>query len=226
MFIYLTEVGNSGVSFTFPALPDSVSVKGSAKYQNYDIIGKGTITIPNGTEVTTVSWSGRFFGESRNGNSFLNNWLAPRSCQNILEQWRDKGTILRLLVTDTNINYDVSIQVLDCDNVGASGDIEYSISFALQKELKIFTTDELGISIPAAAVESRPEPKAGDTYTVVSGDNLWKIAQKKLGKGSRYTEIYEANKDMIEASAKKHGKASSENGHWIYPGDTYTLPAV
>ena len=34
---------------------------------------------------------------------------------------------------------------------------------------------------------------AGRTYTVVHGDTLWKIAERSLGKGSRYTEIVKLN---------------------------------
>ena len=33
----------------------------------------------------------------------------------------------------------------------------------------------------------------GRTYTVVHGDSLWNIAEKLLGKGSRYTEIVKVN---------------------------------
>jgi nucleoid-associated protein YgaU len=35
------------------------------------------------------------------------------------------------------------------------------------------------------------------TYTVKAGDTLGKIAQALLGDGSRWPEIYEANKDQI-----------------------------
>lgn len=35
-------------------------------------------------------------------------------------------------------------------------------------------------------------------YTVVKGDSLWKIAQKQLGSGRRWTEIYEANKGTVK----------------------------
>lgn len=66
-------------------------------------------------------------------------------------------------------------------------------------------------------------PKIGD-YTVKQGDNLWDIARVKLGNGSRQTEIYTLNKDVIEAAAKKHGRASSSNGWWIYPGTILRLP--
>lgn len=63
------------------------------------------------------------------------------------------------------------------------------------------------------------------TYTVVSGDNLWDIARVKLGDGSRSSEIYELNKDTIEATAKKYGRVSSSNGWWIYPGTVLRLPS-
>jgi LysM repeat protein len=36
-----------------------------------------------------------------------------------------------------------------------------------------------------------------DTYTVKSGDSLWAIAEKQLGAGSRWQEVYNLNKDII-----------------------------
>ena len=45
------------------------------------------------------------------------------------------------------------------------------------------------------------EKEAGDTsvqtYTVVSGDSLWNIAQDKYGDGEKWRVIYDANKDAI-----------------------------
>ena len=51
------------------------------------------------------------------------------------------------------------------------------------------------------------------TYTVKSGDCLWNIAKKYLGDGSRYTEIYNLNKDKIK------------NPNLIYPNQVLTLPS-
>jgi len=56
-------------------------------------------------------------------------------------------------------------------------------------------------SSPAAAAQERaassPEstatPQSSRTYTVKSGDTLWGIAVRELGKGSRYTEIVTLN---------------------------------
>lgn len=52
------------------------------------------------------------------------------------------------------------------------------------------------------------------TYTVVSGDCLWNIAKKYYGDGSKYTLIYNANKDTV-----------GSNPNLIYPGQVLTIPA-
>ena len=49
-------------------------------------------------------------------------------------------------------------------------------------------------------------------YTVQKGDNLSKIAQLTLGKASRYTEIFEANKSVLK------------NPDVIQPGQELTIP--
>ena len=51
-----------------------------------------------------------------------------------------------------------------------------------------------------------------------------RYAQKYLGKGSQWQTIYNANKEIIEQTAKKYGKSSSNNGYWIFPGITLTIP--
>ena len=47
--------------------------------------------------------------------------------------------------------------------------------------------------------EKPSQPASSDTYTVVSGDSLWKIASKQLGNGNRWTEIYDLNKDTVKS---------------------------
>jgi len=74
------------------------------------------------------------------------------------------------------------------------------------------------VTAPVAAVSG------GKTYTVVSGDTLWGISKKFYGTGTKYSVIYNANADLIESTAKAHGKKSSSNGHWIWPGETLTIP--
>jgi len=60
--------------------------------------------------------------------------------------------------------------------------------------------------------ESSETSAAVKTYTVVNGDNLFKIAQRVLNDGARWKQIYELNKDMIK------------NPDLIYPGQIIVLP--
>jgi nucleoid-associated protein YgaU len=49
-------------------------------------------------------------------------------------------------------------------------------------------------------------------HEVKKGDNLWKIAEKHYGNGSKYTEIFEANKPMLS------------DPDLIYPGQMLRIP--
>lgn len=66
----------------------------------------------------------------------------------------------------------------------------------------------------------------GGEYTVVKGDTLWKIAEQTLGTRTRYAEIYDLNKDVIEETAKIRGKKNSSNGHWLFPGTALKIPGT
>lgn len=66
----------------------------------------------------------------------------------------------------------------------------------------------------------------GKSHKVQPGDTLWALAKANYGAGNKYTIIYNANRDVIEAAAKAHGKASSENGHWIWPGTILAIPGM
>jgi hypothetical protein len=80
------------------------------------------------------------------------------------------------------------------------------------------------VQTPIKVTAPAPSASTGSTYTVVSGDTLWGIAKKFYGTGTKYGLIYNANADLIESTAKSHGKSSSDNGHWIWAGETFTIP--
>ncbi|MGW9047332.1 LysM peptidoglycan-binding domain-containing protein [Streptomyces lydicus] len=69
---------------------------------------------------------------------------------------------------------------------------------------------DLAAAAPASA-ETQHGAKA-ETYTVAAGDSLSGIAQKKLGDGDRWTDIYAENKDTIH------------DPDLIYPGQHVLLP--
>ena len=68
--------------------------------------------------------------------------------------------------------------------------------------------------------------KSSKTYTVKTGDCLWNIAKKFYGNGVKWKVIYNANKTVINETARKHGFKSSSNGHWIFTGTVLTIPEL
>ena len=230
MDIRLIPVG-SGMKFTFPALPEKIQGKYGAKYQSFDIISQGTVKLPKGTDVAEFTWDGVFFGPSKKKEAIVRaeSWQSPTQCVKILTDFMLNGTVLTLIVTDTWINVDVTISSFQPRPVGAYGNIEYSITFIQKKSLKIYTTDELKIAKFVKKTVPRNDSSAnssgGSAYTVVSGDTLWGIASKKLGSGSKWTAIYDANTSIIESTAKSRGKSSSDHGHWIWSGEVLTIPS-
>lgn len=73
--------------------------------------------------------------------------------------------------------------------------------------------------------KTRKTKSPAKSYVVKKGDCLMNIARKQLGYASKWKSIYNLNKKTIETAARKHGRKSSSNGHWIYAGTKLKLPS-
>lgn len=65
-----------------------------------------------------------------------------------------------------------------------------------------------GVAEVEADLENEPT-----FHTVEKGDTLWAIAEKTLGNGARYKDIFEANRPMLSDPDK------------IYPGQNLRIPS-
>jgi nucleoid-associated protein YgaU len=113
----------------------------------------------------------------------------------------------------------------EAESVGASGvEVEVHGDKVVLKG-KAATQEEKEKAILAvgnvegvAQVEDMVEVAAPEAesvfHTVEKGDNLWKIAEKNYGDGSKYPVIFEANKPMLSDPDK------------IYPGQVLRIPPL
>ena len=219
-----------GSKFVFSVLPEEIQGKSSAKYQGFDIISKGAVKVPKGTDVTEISWNGEFFGKSKKKEALVQKayWEPPKSCVKTLMEWMEDGTELNLIVSGTWINLDVTISSFSPVEYGAYKNIKYSVTFVKSRNLEIYTTKETKTG-RKKKLKPRPKKKghnpqeksSGGHYTVKKNDTLIKIAEKT---GSQWREIYNCNKEVIEKTAKKHGLKNSDKGYWIFPGTKLEIP--
>lgn len=221
---------------TLPITPSSLNMKIGSNNKVVTLINEGDINILKSPSLAEFEFDARFpmrsypySREALNFEAYLNKFTALKTDKtpfvfSVIRTTPDGrgtwGTVRRVTLEDLEIEEDAD-----------EGD-DVIVSFSL-KEYK-----EYGVKT-IKTPESKPDttstseqPRSNDnktnkatTYKVKSGDCLWNIAKSFYGNGSKWTSIYEANKAVIEAEAKKYGRQSSSNGHWIYPNTTLVIPA-
>lgn len=218
--IFLTDLATKK-KFQFPSLPQEVKLSKSTSYGSYHILDLGEVQFPNGNAPDGVSWEGVFYGPARKDDSFLiREWVSPSTAHSILTQWKEKGTPLKLVVAGTTINLDVTIAAYEGTFSGGFGDLTYSISFVKYQDITIKVTKAQNTN--ANTNTTTRATTTTKTHTIKDGDTLWGIAQKYYGSGLKYPTIYNANKEIIDSTAKKRGFAPG--GHWIFTGTVLTIP--
>ena len=125
----------------------------------------------------------------------------------------------------TLLNTDIKVSMEDYKiTEDAKNGFDFKVKFSL-KQWRDYGTKAVNIKIaeskpkartePQRETNNSPAPAASQTYTVEKGDCLWNIARRFYGNGSKYTVIYDANRDVIGG-----------NPNLIYPGQVLTIPAV
>lgn len=228
--IYIKEK-SGGREIRVPWLPEEIEYKsGGITVASYDIMNRGTVDVPTGTGLREVSWESQFPGALRTDDALLRGeWQSPEYYHNILEDWRNKGTKLNLLVTGYPINFDVKLEDYKAKASGGFGDLEYSVTFTEYRDITITSTTtssstSSGTSDKDTTTEQKRPAEQTTSYTIKKGDSMWAIAQKYLGSGAKWPKLYEANAEILDSTAKKYGHSSSENGRWIFPGTKITIP--
>lgn len=177
------------------------------RFGDYDLIEIGEVKMPRGNMLDKFSFQGKFYGRSRRNMRYTRSWQDPVSCVKTLDKWMKDGDKIKMLITDSHINGEFYIESFTPGLMNGSGDIPYTINFVEAREVEIEITEA------EKKVEETKRPvnkKKIEDYTVVKGDNLWRISKNKLGDGTKYKELAKLN--------------NIKNPNLIYPGQVIKFP--
>lgn len=221
---------------TFPITPPELKIKVGSNNKVVTLISEGDVNILKSPSLIEVEFEARFpmrkYPYSRTVSKF-------QTYYDMFSELKENRKSFRFIVARTtpngkrtwDTNLLVALEDFTITENAEEGDdvlVEFKLKQFKEYGVKTIQTKKSQPQTTSTSSEARStdnKTSSSQTYTVKSGDCLWNIAKKFYGKGSEWTKIYEANKSAIEEDAKKHGKSSSSNGHWIWSGLKLIIPA-
>ena len=207
MKIYLKENADSTKYIEIPVLPSNFEVGGSANIVTDNINALGQVALYGGTNLFTTTLSS-FFPSQRYSFVTSTELLAPYEYIKILKDWMLKGTKIRYIVTDTDVNILCMIETFTYREIDGTRDVYYELN--IKEFVKLSTkvsntiydintmgrdndTSKTTLTYSNILSSNTSVTKEVITHTVISGDTLWGISKKYLGDGDRWQEIYNYN---------------------------------
>ena len=213
-----------------PIAPSRLSLKIGNNNKTMTLIDEGEVNILKQAGLTDVSFDLLLPNVKYPFATYKSGFVTADFFLGELEKMKTDKKPFQFIVTrllpngkmlfDTNMK--VSLESYEIKEDAEEGfDVIVSVKL---KQYKEFGTKTCNISFEdsktkASVQDTRstsnsPAPSTNKTYTVKKGDCLWNIAKSFYGNGSKYTVIYNANKDKIK------------NPNLIYPGQVLTIPAA
>ncbi len=227
-------------SFLFPVAPEKLTLKIDNRNETVELIGDGVVSILKQPGLTKVTFSALLPNVRYPFAAYESDFQPASWYLTALEQIKlsAKPVDFRLLRTasglswqtsDTTLRVSLEDYTISEDAAQYGGDVMVDVTLL---QYRAWATKTLEITKTAlggaAAAITTPRDTSGretpQSYTVQAGDNLWNLAKKYLGDGSKSDQLYESNRETIEQAARQNGRASSSNGWWIYPGTVLKLP--
>ena len=196
-----------------PVVPSEFERVIDANYETNNIIGLGDIATFAGNGLAQLSLSSFFPNHEYSFNAY-SNAPKPYDLAHIFKEWKNKGTVVRVILTGTDINQEMYITNYSYGEKDGTGDVYYSMDLLEYRPIPIQVVNATNSNNTQNTTRptdnnsnnnsSNANTSTQKTHKVVKGDSLWAIARKYYGKGSLYPKIKEANKSKYPSLAKSN----------------------
>lgn len=219
--MYIT--GSGGTIVQFPVFPSKINIKVNNQNKTLTLINEGEVNLIKSPGLTDISIDELLLPvcQAYPFAVYENGFRSAEYYLDKLKKWKGSKKPVQFKLTRTSPDgkkhlWDTTMDVT-IESYEITEDAEkYAPDVAVKLKMKEYRH--------WGAKKTRKVKDKAKTYTVKKKDTLLKIARKQLGDGSKRKSIYKLNKKVIEAAAKKHGRKSSSNGKWLYPGTKLKLP--
>lgn len=224
---YYFYLGNT----LLPIAPDKLTLKINNNNKTYDLINNQEINVLKSPGLTDIDFKALLPNSKYPFAMYKNEYQPASYFLNIIEKLKINKTPFQFIVSrklpngkvlfDTNIKVSIEDYKI-VEDVKEGFDVKVELKL---KQYKEYSTKTMQITIkqykPPVVTRTvttnntatATSKSSGQNYTVKRGDCLWNIAKKFYGNGSKYTTIYNANKDKIK------------NPNLIYPNQVLWIPA-
>ena len=215
MDIYITGKNSKGndQKIQIPIIPEEIESSIEGKFAEYDIYKLGQVSVPNGKNLSELSWECFFPGEARKGMKFVRKWTDPATLDALMKYWAKYGKVVNVCITGTKINVDMRVSEYD-STVKSLNDYYYTVRFIDYEKISVSST-------------KRSTKTTKKKVKVKKGQTLRKLAKKYLGSSKKYKVIYNANKKLIDSRNKKERKKHPKkkiSKYTIYKGQVLVIP--
>lgn len=213
-----------------PVAPQKIQLKIKGVNKTYTLINEGEINVLKTPGLTEIEFDALLPNVRYPFAMYKSEFKNARTYLEKLKKYKQDKETFQFIVTRTlpngrmlfDTNMKVSLESYTIKEDAKNYGTDFLVTINLKEyrdyatklcDIKVVSSEAKVIVQETRAVENPPKP-VNQTYTVVTGDCLWGIAKKFYGNGSKYTIIYDANKDKIT------------NPNLIYPGQVLTIPAT
>ena len=196
-----------------PVIPSEFERVIEAGAETNAIIGLGDVAVLTSNGLAQLSLSSFFPNKEYSFNEY-SNVPKPYDMVRYFKEWKNKGTVVRVIFTGTDINQEMYITNFAYGEKDGTGDVYYNMDLLEYRPIIVPTITEnnsnntQNTNRPTDANNNNSNKNNTNntqkTHKVKKGDCLWDIAQKYYGKGSLYPKIKEANKSKYPSLAKSN----------------------